>query len=233
MLIWRSGSRRHDWRDGVQLRRLLEAYAELGLTGDAEWAAVEFAGERGEAAVTQDALPGEVLRIVAEGDGTCSVGGSLPHPWELHVVVAGWDDSEGVVDGATLANLRWSGTEVDTEQRSDEFFEIFTGLHGPDDSEFAVLHPDEHLDHLRAEVYRPPLVNAHMVSGACFATYVGPGQIEWFDADRLAAVDAVRVVRDDDRAVWIQGLPVLSEADTAQAEERLVALTEEMRTALR
>jgi hypothetical protein len=72
-----------------------------------------------------------------------------------------------------------------------------------------------------------------MVAGALWATFVGPGQIHFFDAEQLSQVPAVRVERDEDRAVWLQALPTVRDADTATSEDKFVRLTEHMRRALR
>lgn len=232
-VMWRSGSRCHDWRDGLQVRRLLDEFVGLGLAGTAGWTVSEFGGARQPASIPIESLHGHLMAASARGDGTCSMGGLEPRPWELHIVVSPWRADSRSVDGVNMSTLRWESEGFATQAESAALFRAFTDLHGPDNSEFAFVHPSDHLAHLAGDLYKPPLVNSHMVAGAYFALYIGPGQTEFFDIDALAAVRAVRVERDDDRAVWFQGVPVLADAGTRESEDVLVNLTNEMRAALR
>jgi hypothetical protein len=232
-VMWRSGSRRHDWQDGAQIGRLLDTYVRLGLVGPAEWTVEQFGGARRKRSLSLDRLTPHVNTRLASGDGTCSVGGRLPRPWELHLMTSSWNATLSRVEGINMATLRWDSDGEATPEDSSALFETFRSLHGPEDSEFALVHPYAPAHRLAAEVYKPPLVNSHMVAGAYFALYVGPGQIEFFDVDKLSAVRAVRVERDGIRAVWLQGLPILAASGEGEADLALVSLTEEMRAALR
>jgi hypothetical protein len=232
-LLWRCGTRGHNWQDAVYVRRLLDLFARLGLVGEAAWVVDEFSGRRRDRPVPADQLSQQAADLLATGDGTCSLGGSTPGAWEIHIVVSPWDARAQSVDGVNMATLRWDSDGYARPEDSASLFDTFAQAHGPADSEFAFIHPWGSYGHLMGDVYRPPLVTSQTVAGACFALYIGPGQIAFFDVDALASVPASRMKRDDDRAVWFQCLPVLSVAGEPEQEQALVTLTEEMRLTLR
>lgn len=231
-LIWRSGSREHDWEALGQATRLVETFVELGLVGDADWRGDDYGQSRAPAPVPADELPGTVGAWLREGkgDGVVTVGGSNPAAWDLDVLVSSGGTDSPASEGPHVASLRFQA-DLDTVEECDRLFEAFVAVHGPDDTEFAFVHPYPHFMHLCGDVYRPPLVNTQMVAGAYGALFVGPGQLEFFDADALAAVPATDVRRSAG-GVWIRGLSVLADAPTPAGEQRLRELTELMRATL-
>jgi hypothetical protein len=232
-LIWRSGTRYHDWSDREQPRRLIEIALSIDAIGAAEWIEIGARTGRKRVRIEAEMLADELLgRLDAEGGPLASAGGTSPAPWELFLALHAWDAHGERVDGANLATFRFDGRPFADEAGSERLAGAFFAAHGPGTTEFAFIHPYERFMDLVSEVYKPPLVNSQMIAGAFWATFLGPGHIEEFDWARLCELSAFRFETVDSDGVYLIASPIVTEAAGSEVERELQRLTDELRAAL-
>ncbi|HET7486679.1 MAG TPA: hypothetical protein VFJ85_02035 [Acidimicrobiales bacterium] len=233
-VFWRATTRRHDWASGDFVSRLLAAAADLGLVGPSTW---RRAGIAGEQEPTAGEPPAELAtHLPAPGPdepeaGVVECGGDEPFAWSATVSVA--------VPGArrpppSTVSI-WSDWEWvrRTGRASDRLAAAFAGVHSPADTEYAFVHPYSRWLDLSAGAYRRPVTSGPTFRGVCWLTFLGPGQIEEFQADRLGHLDGAELRWAGGEGLLVRATRELSEAATPAGEERLVGLTEAFRQALR
>jgi hypothetical protein len=232
-LIWRSGTRYHDWTNREQPRRLIKIATAVGALGAADWLEVGAATGRLRVNISADDLPGELFgRLEAHGGAIVSAGGIEPQPWELFLLLKPWDATRQRVHGANLATFRFGGRPFTDRDGSDRLFAAFLTAHSPATTEFGFIHPYEHFVALD-ETYRPPLINSPMISGAFWATFFGPGHISEFDRRRLHEIRAFETSWTGDDGLFLRATPTVEDVTSPEGELRLRRLTDQLRGALK
>jgi hypothetical protein len=131
-----------------------------------------------------------------------------------------------------MLNLEFDMPDEVGPEYSADLIEMFKGVHSPDDTEFACIHPYVRLLQLAAVGYAPPLVFAPMFAGVYWANFLGPGHLDKFDVERLRGLSAYLVEFVGDEGLFLVASPRVDEATGEQAEREMRRLTDEFRRAL-
>ncbi len=132
-----------------------------------------------------------------------------------------------------MVNLEFPRAPFAPEARSAELADAFARTHGPDDTEWACIHPARRWTTLRADLYEVPVTIAPMFAGVFWADFLGPGHLELFDPAKLRGLEAHRVERRGDRGLLLVVSPSLADADSPATEREMERLTERFRAALK
>ncbi|AWB22789.1 hypothetical protein DA075_19295 [Methylobacterium currus] len=227
---WRVATHVHDWLGGDALRALLEGWEKYGLIGRPD----EFeVGDDDEPWTVEDGetLAEAVLRVPKNKAGGVSgrMRGDQPKRWGLSFILAAFDTQGGRTQGYSIVNLNLPRGEC--ERNPAALLKVFEELCRPDRCEYASIHPRLQAEELRMRAYTPPLTIAPMFAGLFWANFLGPGTIEEFDAK---AIDGLKVARRrwfGDRGVAIIVTEDIASAYTSKGEERVIALTDQLRAA--
>ncbi|HEX8391354.1 MAG TPA: hypothetical protein VF665_03265 [Longimicrobium sp.] len=237
-LIWRSATRVHEWLHGDFPDRLLAVAREAGVMGRADrMEASTLTSTRPRKLKESDvaaALAAE--RAADRGSVHLSAWGSEPRPWSAFITLFPVDEGTGRVAGISIINLHPPAADWAGERASAALMRAFRAAHSPDDTEFAEIHPWEHLRRLRDGAHRDPLVNSPMLTGATWAAFLGPAHLAEFDLDRLRPVAATAWRHewvDGDRGLFLFAGPDVGAMETAEGEAEIARLTEALRGALR
>lgn len=235
-ITWKGTSSVHDWSDGRLFSRLVERAGELGLIGPATWAQAGWEDEPEEYRIE---YPGQLvpsfLASAAPGDGMTfwKAGGEAPLPWSVALVVCPFDDSIQAVWGLNVISLDFDRSLIATPPRSQDLADAFESVHSPENTEYAFIHPTDHFERFGADHYEIPVTIGPMFRGVWWANFVGPGHLNQFDRDELAALSAYRTKWLDRRGLFLLATPDINEVEEPPAEAELLRLTKLFRAALR
>jgi hypothetical protein len=110
-----------------------------------------------------------------------------------HELTAPTGHLESELESSRLAGWRAAAALLDA----------FVVVHTPDDTEYAVIHPYDHWSDFAGIHYERAVTIGPMFRGMFWATDLGPGHLDEFDATKLQDLDAHRVEWWDDRALLI------------------------------
>ncbi len=227
LVAWRAATTTHDWSDGKYLAKLFALWRKAGLIGPPDTAAggddkpLRLA-PRGDVAKTLLSAPARRGQIAA------SVAGSDPHPWHASLVLYPFDRELGRNEGYNMVALEVP-RPVCAALPPGKLLDLFDRAHGPDDTEFAGIHPKAHWAHLQAEVYVPALTIGPMFAGLYWADFLGPGTVELFSRRAIDGLDLARCRWHGRRGVSFAVTDDLASADTPETEDRLAAMTDHLR----
>lgn len=228
-LLWRATTSRHDWRDGRLFTAASRRAAKLDLIGPTEWVQVGWENDRERKCIERPVdIPSELLEeLQPPGELLFAAAGSeSPSPWRMMISVCPHEKGTGV-DGLNIFTLRVAGNQVDAETLLDGF----KAVHGPDNTEYALLHPEDHFETMSETVYRIPVTNGQAFRGVFWANFLGPGHLDEFEEDRLSDLDGYRIEWIDQRGLFIVTAPSPEKAVANEGE--LKRLTGRFRSALR
>lgn len=239
-LFWSGSSRFHDWSaDGrAPARRLLERAREAGLIGPVEWYAAAPDDERRD--VKKD--DGVLERLLARPDPPrrtygINAGGSAPAPWELAMQLPRWIEEDRQAQGINLFNLWFDDHRFAGAAGSDALCRAFRSVHGPENTEAALLHPYESwvklTDVVMDGAYGDPLTLGPMFQGVMWANFLGPGHLAFFDVRELERLKAHQVEWIGEEGLFIRVCEDVRDAATPEVEKEMIRLTEAMRRALK
>ncbi len=227
---WRVATHAHDWLDGEALRALLGGWERAGLIGRPD--AFEV-GDRDKPWAVEDgeALADAILRVPRNKAGGVSgrMRGDKRKPWGLSFILAAFDARGGRTEGYSIVNLNLP--RDDSEKNSAALLDLFEKLCRPDSCEYASIHPRLRAEELRMRAYAPALTIGPMFAGLFWANFLGPGTVEAFDAKAIDGLDVARRTWFGERGVFLAVTEDLASIDTPKGERKLIALTEELRTA--
>jgi hypothetical protein len=233
---WRGATRYHDWLgdDRALARRILKRVEDAGLLGEASWYSVGDSTRR-TPPPGKPVLDTLLARKPRRGlPLALGAGGESPFPWELGLALARYDPDAGQVRGFNMLNLWFPIGRFAGKAGSDELVEIFREVHNPGNTEFAMLHPDprwfELTDVIDGE-YGEPLTFSPMFQGVSWAVFLGKGQLELFDVDKLRGLDAYGVDWDGDDSLFLRVSEDVATATSAAVEAKMFALTGAFRRA--
>lgn len=235
-ITWKGTSSVHDWRDGRFFSSLVERAGDLGLIGPATWGQVGWEGDPEEYRIeSPEQLVPNLLSSVAFGDEMAfwKAGGEAPRPWSVTLAASPFEEGIQAVRGLNVISLDFDRSLVATPPRSRELADAFTSVHSPENTEYAFIHPANHFDDLGEEHYEVPVTIGPMFRGVLWATFLGPGHLDQFDRDRLAALSAYRTEWVDRRGLFLLTAPDINQVEEPAAEAELLRLTELFRAALR
>jgi hypothetical protein len=229
-ILWRSASRFHNWQEGDLPKTLLGRWLKDGVIGvpdeiDANDVAKPFKAAEGARII--DRLLG--MPKDREGHLRVSARGNNPHPWWVSVWLPTFDPEVNRNDGYAMINLMFPRAAFSGAARSMMLLDACEAIYRPDNCEFAGIHPENHLGRLQMKAYEKPLVFGPMFAGMYWGVFLGPGHIERF---RRETIDALQVSRRrwfDSKGVFLAVSDDVAEADTPEAERKLVNMTEQLR----
>jgi hypothetical protein len=234
-LTWLAATGRHDWHDRRFPARMVGAAVEHGLIGACDW--VEVGINKGRRALRVEAkdLAAKLFRLPRQKKGRVylSAGGSEPDGWELHVTLAPFDEESGEAEGFSRVNLGFYRPDEGTAQFSAELMAAFAETHAPDNTEYACVHPYFKTFELTDTVYRRPVTIGQMFAGVYWANFLGPGHLTRFDLGKLQPLEAYRVEFVGREGLFLVVTPDVAEADDPAVEQKMLALTEVFRRALK
>jgi hypothetical protein len=235
-VTWKGTSSVHDWSDGRLFSSLVERAGDLGLIGPTTWAQIGWEGDPEVYRIeSPERLIPSLLSSVALGDEMAfwKAGGEDPRPWSLTLAVCPFDERVQAVRGLNVISLSFDRSLVATPRRSCELADAFTKVHSPDNTEYAFVHPADHFDRIDREHYEVPVTVGPMFRGVWWANFLGPGHLDQFDRDELAALRAYRIEWVDGRGLFLLATPDINRVEEPPAEAELLRLTELFRAALR
>lgn len=232
LVQWRVATRRHDWLAGPALEALLDGWMASGLIGRLD----RFeAGDEDEPWTWQEgeSLAGAILRIPRDGGGglSCKLQGAGPRPWRLFLALAPFEPDWGRTRGYSLINLYLPRARC--EAMGPALLDLFEALHRPENCEYASIHPEPHATALGTGAYVPALDVAPLFAGLLWANFLGPGTVELFRREAIDRLDVARRRWFGSRGVFLAVSEDLGSIDSPACERKLIALTEEMRSAAR
>jgi len=240
-LHWSGATRWHDWFGGARdvPLRMIEGLRRAGVVGEVQWA--EVAPDDVREPVPQGDAGGALERLVRAGrKGARShhftAGGDRPHAWELTVLLARYLEDRGQVQGYNMLNATFAADPFAGARGSDALLQAFRALHTPDDTEFAMIHPAERWSELSDTLtgaYGDPLTLGPMFRGVGWATFLGPGQLAFFDLDALQELSAHEVRWTGRRdGLFLRVCEDVVDATTPAVEAEMFRLTARFRAAL-
>jgi hypothetical protein len=226
-------TRFHDWGAGDTLETALRLCARAGWIGDAssmqtDWKKsprpIDVAG--GESGIGQilSLLPRNPRRARA-----LDVTGQVPAPWELHLVLAPFEESARRVVGINVMTLVFE----ESLGREGGWEETFDALAARDLCEVAWMHERTSADRLYAKVARNPAYTGPIFPCVYWQTHVGRTVLDHFDLERLGDLSPA-VHREDGRGGFVLRLGSSAEAAAnPEGERMLLTLTDRFRSARR
>jgi hypothetical protein len=237
-ILWTALSRFHDWSDKKLPARLLDrALAANALAPPVEWIAVKE-GKRRRVRITEsDQLAARVLDFATPDPKhkiiSLEAGGSSPAPWTFTAHLPPFVAADQRVWGYGVVSLLFDGSPFATAQRSAALINAFLHTHAPEDTEYACIHPYARLQILRNTTFKIPVTFTPMLAGIYWANFLGPGQLEMFDSNRLRGLKARRVRWVDDRGLFVVVSSNISDAESPETERKMEQLTVLFRNALK
>jgi hypothetical protein len=226
--LWRAATRFHNWNDRRFPAMLIDRAAAVGALGPATWAItpedtpvrqVDFGGPDMGAQLLALVRPrSKILYLKAGGDG-----------WYVLMVVPPFVRATNRLNGIGVVALVFDRPSLEDAAGSARLWSAFRATHTPEDTEYAMIHPEERWHELRGTAYNPAVTYDPMFAGAAWANFLGPGHVEQFDRTALGSVKAEWL----DRGVFFRDAGPLGEATSAAAEARMLAVTEAFRRARR
>jgi hypothetical protein len=235
-VIWKINTSRHDWSDGAPLRRLLEKTQALGLTGPVSWVEAGGSGVKKQVELPAGpALANELLkRAERDGEGVMiSAGGHTPALWNILWNCYPYDAADGFVSGFNTLWLEFDRSRATEPHQSGELLRAFMELHGPEDTEYAVIHPATHWGTFDDLHYERPVTISLMFRGAFWANFLGRGHLDEFDLGKLRPLATHQVKWVGSKGLFFITAPDLAAADKPETEAELLRVTELFRRALR
>jgi hypothetical protein len=229
-VLWRTASRFHDWRSHDRSRALLQHWLDSAIIGAPTW--VESHDTVVPYTAPEKNLPEALLATrPADEDGTISfrTGGDAPHQWWLSMLLPPYDEETKRNAGYVMINLLVPRAAFASREKSIRLLNAFDAFHRPDNSEFAAIHPDRHMEELKLRHYIPALTFGPMFAGVFWANFLGPGHIERFPRECLDGLDVFRRRWFDSTGVFFAVSDDLQGADGADSEGRLITLTKDLR----
>jgi len=230
-VLWRVTTGTHDWGTGKYLTQLFSLWREAGLVGLPEWATGQDE-KLLRIAPDKDIVATMLAQPQRRGALSAIVGGSEPHPWQTSLVLSRFDPDLRRNEGYNIVNLEVPRA-VCMALSTPRLLDLFEQAHGPDDTEFAGLHPKTHWTHLQADVFVPALTIGPMFAGLYWADFLGPGTIELFPRKAINGLDVARRRWHGRRGVSLAVTDDLATSDIPETERRLAAMTNALRGAMK
>ena len=140
--------------------------------------------------------------------------------------------STGFVRGVNTVYLEFELPTPGDRDWSELLAEAFEQVHTGADTEFAFIHPKTGLDDLTDGAYDPPVTVGPLFRGVLWANLLGADLLDEFELKALRGLPAENLRHDPaSRSLWFYGADSI--AGATQDEDRLVALTQAVRAALR
>lgn len=229
-ILWRAASRFHDWRSGF-IRTAFDRFAAAGLIGASAEAAID------DRSVAADGdLADRLLAAAGAGpdhDVNLVASGMAPAPWRLTILLSPYDADTRRNAGYSMLNLVVPRAVHTGAAASARLLDLFDGLHTPNDTEFAAIHPERHSEQLKLRAYVPALTFGPMFAGVFWANFLGPGHAGRFDRAVLDALPVFRRRWTGEQGLFFAVTPDIATADSPETEALLVAMTEQLRSAMR
>lgn len=235
-ILWKANTSFHDWNDGQLLRTLLERTTDMGLSGPVTWLTPGIRGTTHKIKLQRAAelldhlpepLPDEPPHRYLEA------GGEQPQPWSVKISVAPFDEKEEKPQSMSSVWLFFDRQAISTPSRSQELFQAFCSIHGPDNTEYALIHPYQHWLDFADRYYQLPVTIGPMFKGMFWANFWGPGHLNEFDLAKLHGISAYEMLWVDNSGLFLRVAESIDEVEQPATEAELIRLTERFRDALR
>jgi hypothetical protein len=151
-------------------------------------------------------------------------------PFEITIVVPPFDHERGRTDGYSLMSIEFEASHFADASGSTRLIDEFAAIHSADDTESAFIHLRDDSYQLMYGAYRNPVTYSPMFDGIHWANFLGPGQFEQFDQEKIDAMGAW-MTRRVDRGIFIVTGPELGQAAEPASHEEMFRLTEIFRNA--
>lgn len=238
-LHWSGATRYHDWMndDKATPAAMITQLAEAGLLGKLEWINTGMHGKK-ETQIPAgntllDYLPFKPKRndlyILAGG-------GTKPFNWKLTLGLFPFNEQTQMVQGYNIINLWVEKNELLNPEGSELLFNTFKKIHRAGNTEFAFIHPAEHWATLTDTFYGPyaiPVTFNPMFTGVYWSTFLGPGQLELFDRNKIKNIKEPGIYFENEDELYIRMTENIAAVINKPEEEKMIALTEQFRQAMK
>lgn len=236
---WSGVTRYHDWMkdEAAFPAAMIRRFAEEGLTGNLDWVQTGIHNPK-ETLVAGSKSIIDYLGFTPKKNDLYSIagGGEEPFKWKLTLGLFPFDKETAMVKGYNIINLWFEKNELLNVNGSDCLFSLFRNLHAGDNTEFAFIHPydrwSELTDAFRGP-YKKPVTFNPLFTGVYWATFLGKGQLELFDQQKISAIQSQRLDRRGTDACYIRMTENIADALNPETETEMIALTEQFRAALK
>ncbi len=234
--LWRTSSTHHNWNDQRFVSKLLTRATDLGLLGPVTWRQQGYKGKPKPAALPNASA---LLHDLPEPgpkeppNAYVEAGGEEPYPWTAILSIAHLEGEENTGRDMSMIWLFFNEQAVRDRESSQELMSAFMDTHGPDNTEYAFIHPYQHSADFADRHYRPPVTIGTMFKGVLWANFLGPGHIGEFDSEKLAAISAYKTKWVDHNGFFLIAGEDIRKADDTSAEEEYLRLTRLFRDAVR
>jgi len=211
---------------------MIARFLEARLIGEVEWVeeAPRDRRRKAKGAATFDQL------LDREPDDLrsrrFSVGGTLPHPWTLSILMATWNEEDQQARGYNVLSLCFESALI-KELEPDHLSSVFRKVNESRSTEVGLIHPYERwsdlTDTLHGE-YGEPVTFGPIFPGVAWMNFLGHEHLQLFGTE-LRRLQTHDVQWSDDGGLYFQVCENIEDACTPEIEEEMFRLTQQLRSA--
>lgn len=235
---WSAATRHHDWKSGdktIPIMIIQELMKERFI-GNLEWIKIGMHNERRTPYPNKFSILDYLDFNPKRNDlYVLLFGGTKPFNWEFTLALSEFNPKNQRVLGYNNFNLWFEKENIISNEDSNLIFNAFQKIHHAGSTEFAFIHPHkrwvELIDPFHG-AYAVPVTFNPMFTGVYWSTFLGEGQLELFDSDKINKIISDKIFQKNDEELYIRMTQNIEDILDKNAEKDMIYLTERFKEAL-